>query len=90
MCRGVCACGRGYLICAGVCIKRMCLCGMLCVVYELLDKERLFEILIKELEIDKFILFQLKGHWTTSTSSPSFFFRKKLRFLYHQKRMHGK
>ena len=24
----------------------------------------------------------LKGHWTTSTSSPNVFFSKKLRFLY--------
>ena len=31
----------------------------------------------------------LKGHWTTSTSSPHFF-PKKLKFLYHQKHMHVK
>ena len=31
----------------------------------------------------------LKGHWTTSTSSPHFF-QKKMKFLYHQKHMHVK
>ena len=32
----------------------------------------------------KTLKLKLKGHWTTSASSPDFF-SKKLRFLYHKK-----